>query len=259
ESAAPAPSGSGAFSSWIRQATTADFRHLRATTTLLVHIEEGTKDLSAEQHSESAGPGQLVLMGAGALITVRNAVGENRLYRARVLGLDPEPLSALAPRASGRSDRVVTPTPELAHAYRSACEAIETPGLPEAVVSHRVLEPFLWLHELGISVHTPSKTPITDRVINRIEADVSHAWRVAEVAKSLAMSESTLRRHLQSEGARFNDVVREVRLTNALGRLQMSEDSVTDIAFACGFGSPSRFAGAFRDRFGLLPSAIRTS
>ncbi|MDP8997842.1 MAG: AraC family transcriptional regulator, partial [Pseudomonadota bacterium] len=39
--------------------------------------------------------------------------------------------------------------------------------------------------------------------------------------------------------------------------LQSTGDSITQIAFAVGYESPSRFATRFRKRFGFVPSVLR--
>jgi AraC-like DNA-binding protein len=47
------------------------------------------------------------------------------------------------------------------------------------------------------------------------------------------------------------------RLEAAAARLQRSDESITDVAYACGFGDPGRFARMFADRFGCTPRQWR--
>ena len=50
-----------------------------------------------------------------------------------------------------------------------------------------------------------------------------------------------------------------VRVERACRHLERGELSVTEIAQACGFATPSRFASAFRTQIGLSPSAYRAT
>jgi len=51
----------------------------------------------------------------------------------------------------------------------------------------------------------------------------------------------------------------EVRLNHAKVLLTTSNESITDIAFACGFNSVEHFATAYRYRYQMSPSKFRTS
>ena len=50
-----------------------------------------------------------------------------------------------------------------------------------------------------------------------------------------------------------------IRVERACRHLERGELSVTEIAQACGFATPSRFASAFRAQIGLSPSAYRAA
>ncbi|GLY40185.1 AraC family transcriptional regulator [Amycolatopsis sp. NBRC 101858] len=50
-----------------------------------------------------------------------------------------------------------------------------------------------------------------------------------------------------------------VRVERACRHLERGDLSVTEIAQACGFATPSRFASAFRTQIGLSPSGYRTA
>nr|WP_259372002.1 helix-turn-helix transcriptional regulator [Caldimonas mangrovi] len=78
-----------------------------------------------------------------------------------------------------------------------------------------------------------------------------------EVAARLAMSEATLRRRLRAEGASFNELLADVRMSFAMTLLQSTDRSVAHIASDVGYESASRFAIRFRERFGFAPTAIR--
>jgi AraC family transcriptional regulator len=59
-------------------------------------------------------------------------------------------------------------------------------------------------------------------------------------------------------GETVTGYIRRIRLQSAASRLVNNpRDSVTDIAMACGFSSPSVFARAFKERFGVSASQWR--
>ncbi len=55
------------------------------------------------------------------------------------------------------------------------------------------------------------------------------------------------------------DFVKRVRLVRAKAMLGQPEEttSVTNVAFACGFGNLGRFVNYYRQQFGEVPSATR--
>jgi len=89
--------------------------------------------------------------------------------------------------------------------------------------------------------------------------DPAHDWTPAMVAQRLAMSEATLRRRLAGESATFSSLLTETRLAHALALVMTGHQSMLQVALAAGYQSPSRFAAAFRRRFGLTPSALRAT
>jgi AraC-like DNA-binding protein len=51
--------------------------------------------------------------------------------------------------------------------------------------------------------------------------------------------------------------INEIRLGHACRLLMESEDSITEIAFACGFRNLSNFNRRFKERYGVSPRAYR--
>jgi AraC-like DNA-binding protein len=58
-------------------------------------------------------------------------------------------------------------------------------------------------------------------------------------------------------GRPFSDHIRIHRLQLAAQRLAADRESLSQIAYALGFASPSHFSACFRERFGMTPSAYR--
>ena len=90
-----------------------------------------------------------------------------------------------------------------------------------------------------------------------LSAQLDAEWSSDAIARSLAMSEATLRRRLAAEGVTLRELIADVRMASALVLLQATSRPVSEIASAVGYDSPSRFAVRFRDRFGFAPTAVR--
>ncbi len=81
-------------------------------------------------------------------------------------------------------------------------------------------------------------------------------WTVQALAEKLNTSERSLRRYLSNEQTGFTHILREVRLNAGLALLQNGKTSVGETAYRCGYNSASRFAGLFKERFGISPSDV---
>jgi AraC-like DNA-binding protein len=81
---------------------------------------------------------------------------------------------------------------------------------------------------------------------------------LAGVAGKLGMSRRTLIRHLLREHTSFQSILDEVRSSRARHLLARGDASITEIAFALGFGDASVFTRSFRRWTGSSPSAWRS-
>jgi AraC-like DNA-binding protein len=79
------------------------------------------------------------------------------------------------------------------------------------------------------------------------------------VAAALAMSERTLKRKLQAEGASFSDLLDAVRRDHALRSLRDPARSIDEVAEQVGYADTSNFTRAFRRWTGQTPAAYRKS
>ncbi|OUS07709.1 AraC family transcriptional regulator [Gammaproteobacteria bacterium 42_54_T18] len=84
-----------------------------------------------------------------------------------------------------------------------------------------------------------------------------HELSIEFICNQLAMSESTLRRKLKSEGTSVQKIKDQAKLGLGLHLLQTTRHSIGLIAEQCGYQSQSRFADRFKGRFGLTPSELR--
>lgn len=81
---------------------------------------------------------------------------------------------------------------------------------------------------------------------------------VPDMARAVAMSESTLLRKLKRQtGLTPQQYVQQIRLEKARQLLECGLfDTVAEVAYRVGYGKPAAFSRVFRARFGQLPSAL---
>ncbi|MFZ0096964.1 MAG: helix-turn-helix transcriptional regulator, partial [Gemmobacter sp.] len=159
---------------------------------------------------------------------------------------------------TGHPMRATTRERVVAAFDRAAAYAAD-PAVPGRIRLNAVREVLLWLGEEGIGFGRLRPPALADRLRATLSADPGRDWRSAEAAKTLAVSEPTLRRHLAQNGVSFGTLLADVRMSVALGMLQSTDLPVNRVALDVGYACPSRFAVRFRKRFGLAPSSIRTA
>ncbi|MDX3895897.1 DNA-binding response regulator [Pusillimonas sp.] len=88
--------------------------------------------------------------------------------------------------------------------------------------------------------------------------ELEHPPSAAELAKSLSVSQHRLASVIKAQtGASLFEFVRGKRMEKASRLLVRTGLSVTDIAAEVGYSSAANFTTAFRDYFGLTPTAYR--
>jgi AraC-like DNA-binding protein len=83
--------------------------------------------------------------------------------------------------------------------------------------------------------------------------------RLIEVARSLNLTERTLRRHLAAAGRIYRDIHDRIRAERALELLHAGALSVGDIGSEVGFSDPREFRRAFKRWTGSPPRAMRAA
>lgn len=236
----------------------------------IILVGEGAKDLAADDGARSRlFPGDVAVLAAGSRPDIGNspdpATGR---YRALVLGLGRQALTAfhhLYPALAARSAppgvawQIRQDDAALAASIRHAAAGLDEVTLSERVVCHRCVEVLAALAEGGVHLPPDDDHSTAAKVRALVAARPHLPWCAADAARALAVSEPTLRRRLAAEGTSFRHLVAELRLTHGLMLLQTTRAPILQIALDCGYESPSRFAGRFRDRFGMSPSELRGS
>lgn len=244
-----------------------DLRRVPVLQHCLVLVEQGAKELVADDGAVAhVAVGDSAVLYAGGRPTIGNrpdaAAGH---YAALVLALGGRTLAAfrqLYPTLSGEApppSRAWSLRPgdtALAAAIRHACAGLDDAAISDRVVLHRCVEVLAVLAERGVIL--PDGVPAAVATVQALVAARPHLpWAAADAARALHMSEATLRRRLAAEGTCFRDLAAEARLGHGLHLLQTTRQPIIEVAAACGYESPSRFAARFRDRFGMSPSELR--
>ncbi len=99
---------------------------------------------------------------------------------------------------------------------------------------------------------------LSSAAVDRIQAGYLNDGSVDELAAELGVTGRHLRRTMVTElGVSPVDLAQARRLALAKQLLHDTGLSLAEVAFASGFSSVRRFNGAFQDRFGRAPSALR--
>ncbi|MEV7389137.1 AraC family transcriptional regulator [Streptomyces sp. NPDC091215] len=112
-----------------------------------------------------------------------------------------------------------------------------------------------YTEQLHTGPHPPMPRRALDRVVEEIERAPDRPYTVGDLARGSGMSARSLQYAFQ-ERYQISPMqfVRQVRLDRAHDDLAQGAGSVADIAAHWGFTNPSRFARAYRDRFGEFPA-----
>ena len=111
------------------------------------------------------------------------------------------------------------------------------------------------------NVHlSPDDEAFMSRIVAFVEQNIGDSdASVNDMAEAAAVSRSGLNRKMKAlVGLTPADFLREARIKRACQLLRSSDRSVSDIAFACGFGDPKYFTKCFRSSVGIVPTEYRS-
>ncbi|MDX1453047.1 MAG: helix-turn-helix transcriptional regulator [Oleiphilaceae bacterium] len=229
--------------------------HFFQPTVLL--ILRGTKQLSGGTHQQCE-EGNMLAVAAGHEFPFANVPRD--FYMALAIAFEAEDFPVRAAQSStpkltmhAISEAVLTLTHQLM--------ALAPADLPPQILASRRKEiaSLLTQQELDAALRCPSQPTWRQRVVSLLQNDIARDWRLEEVCRALATSESNLRRHLAREGCGFRDLLEDLRLTYGLGMIQTTALPINQVALACGYQSASRFSERFKQRFETTPSELRSA
>jgi AraC-like DNA-binding protein len=232
---------------------------------VLVVMQSGTGEVNQYGRIATVNEGEAVLTanGSEATFTGRTATRVINLRLSRSL-LTPHvaDLDALVARPIPRDNRILRLLVGYATMLNDQDE-LATSELRHLVAAHMHGLAALLLGGKGDLVageqglRAARFTSIKNDIMERIER---HDLTLADVARSLQISESYIRQLLAENGTTFTDFVLGGRLTRAHRMLidpRYGDRSISAVAYEAGFGDLSYFNRTFRRRYGATPSDIR--
>lgn len=101
------------------------------------------------------------------------------------------------------------------------------------------------------------RSSMTDRVTRLLRQNIAQSVSLDDAARTLAVSEPTLRRHLAAEGHSFRDLKDVVRRDAAIELLHGTQKTLERVAESLGFSDVSTFHRAFKRWTGAAPGDYR--
>lgn len=98
---------------------------------------------------------------------------------------------------------------------------------------------------------------LSEHIQNQARQTLGEAVSLGEAARQLGQSVRSLQRKLKDEGARYVDLIANVRAERASQMLSRQQPSLAEIGFACGYTDQAHFCRDFKRRVGMSPLRYR--
>jgi AraC-like DNA-binding protein len=110
----------------------------------------------------------------------------------------------------------------------------------------------------GVGLVSDQKRLRLGAVGELIRSDLRHSWTIAELARHAGVSRRSFTAQFHRlYGVSASEYLRTSRLKSAREALLHQGLSVTEAAYAVGYGNPANFSTAFRRHFGYAPSSCQ--
>ena len=117
----------------------------------------------------------------------------------------------------------------------------------------------LTVHDVQRAFAGGPPSRLTDVITGLLKRNLGQSRTDLEwVKQSLDISTRTLQRRLDAEGTNFRALHRDVKMGRAIELLEDTALSVSEIAVALNYSTPSHFSRAFRAKFGTAPQQYRS-
>lgn len=167
--------------------------------------------------------------------------------------------AASATRLNGNADIARLLSPLLDNPLRSAADRLIAEGTALTILAETIKPTNSRYMQQG-SILPTSEQKALDRAIECLTADLSSTPDLMELAKSVGMSHVRLNHCFKKvHGMTIFAWLRCYRLDLAKKLLSQNRQSITDIAYFCGFSSSSHLSSCFRTRFDITPQEFRRS
>lgn len=246
-------------------------RELTLEKPIIVVILRGSKTIYLDDRQYLFQPGELFCVPSAIAITVINQPDEkDSLYLALVLELSSHLLERIRlaypklvdctsyePQLQFKIPLTADLANSLIYLLESALNDISNHNL--YLNEHRVMEVVLlllnspWRGQL-LQILYPN-LPI--RIANVICQDLSQPWTTAKLSAKLNLSVSTLKRQLNQHQTSFRQILTTARMEKAMELIKQDKYTIAQVAIACGYESPSRFANRFYQYFQIKPAQVK--
>ncbi|MFC2128644.1 helix-turn-helix domain-containing protein [Bacteroidota bacterium] len=111
-----------------------------------------------------------------------------------------------------------------------------------------------------MTAHKRLNKSFTRQINEILDSNINNErFGVSELAYEMNMSRSNLHRRIKSAtGDSVSQYLRKVRLNKAMELLKEQSFTISEVAFAVGFGSVSYFSKCFKDQFGYPPGEVES-
>lgn len=234
---------------------------------LLLMLVEGEASLSTDHRHEHLRAGEIVCVPE----CVCAELAINTAFRLLTVHFGPTlpnarpaaPLPISAVRLIGGTGELFT---RLLFSLADAFDTIATVDLKALQPFETAITEFVTAALASCRAHvlpgmTQSRVAVFSRVCDRIDARLAEAdLSLAAIAADEHVSARYLQKLFEKSGSSFSSYLRTKRLERCRADLAnplYERLSVSDICYRWGFNDPSYFSHAFRDQFGMSPTAYR--
>ncbi len=132
--------------------------------------------------------------------------------------------------------------------------AVEIAALLSRLLQRLLCAPEIPRERYAIRSSNTARDQVLEKINAYVQAHLSQALTLADLASALGYSESYLRAVFKDQlGISLGRYIRQSRLSEAAKLLQSTDLSIAEIAQRTGFESPFAFSRAFKKVFGLPP------
>jgi AraC-like DNA-binding protein len=223
---------------------------------LLIAILSGDKELGLDGEIRCHA-GDFIFLSDSPTINMRN-IPKDKAYFALLIEFDYQDFAGIERHAVNKHNyclgEITQPLEKCLQQFVE-CSA----WAPEALWSMRRKELIQLLCHMGHQeiLSLVALPQVRHKLHSIISQQHEQELSIENICQQLAMSESTLRRKLKSEGTTIQEIKDQVKLGLGLHLLQTTDYSISLISEKCGYHSQSRFSARFKGRFGLTPSQLR--
>jgi AraC-like DNA-binding protein len=245
-------------------------RGIKLEQPIIVVILSGTKIIYVDDREYVFQPGEVFFVPSAIALDVINQPDINpNYYTALVLELSktlfqkvrlvyPELVDDIEQQQS-KPQFAISLSKQLSQSFiylvqSTINRAIDNSDLNE----HHVMEIILLLlnSDLRSLVIQEIYPNLLTQVTNLLRRDLAQPWTAEQLAQKLNLSVSTLKRQLKNYDLTFRQILTRERMSKAMLLLKQEKYAISEVAIACGYESPSRFAARFKQHYGLKPSEI---